>query len=66
MINGETLTCSIFRTATGVEVRTFYSAGDVAHSKQFGDIQIARDYARTLHEIVISKGGFKSLPPGVA
>ena len=64
MINGETLTCSIFRTATGVEVRTFYSAGDVAHSKQFWDTQIARDYARTL--IVISKGGFKSLPPGVA
>jgi hypothetical protein len=66
MTDGKTLTCSIFRSARGVEVRALYSAGDIAHSKPFGDIQIARDYARTLHEIVISKGGFKPLPPGAA
>jgi len=66
MTDGKVLTCSIFRTATVLEVRALYSAGDIAHVKRFGDIQIARDYARTLHEIVISKGGFKSLPPGAA
>ena len=66
MINGQTLTCSMFRTATGMEVRALYSAGEVADAKSFGNLQIARDYARTLHEIVISKGGFKPLPPGAA
>ena len=65
MRTAKTLTCSIFRTRAGVvEVRAMYTAGDVAHSKQFGDVQIARDYARTLHELVMSKGEFQPLPPG--
>jgi hypothetical protein len=63
--SGRTLSCSIFRTDVGLEIRVGYSEEDLLYSKRAVDNEHAREIAAELREAVVVKGGFTEVTSGL-
>ena len=64
--SGRLLTCGIYRTDAGVEVRVGYGEEELVYSRLAIEIGTARETAAELRQAVIAKGGFTELEPGGA
>lgn len=56
------VSCGIYTTDVGLEVRAGYSAEDLLRSERAHDLGAARQVAETWRQAVIAKGGFEPLP----
>ncbi|HVJ24244.1 MAG TPA: hypothetical protein VM756_09955 [Burkholderiales bacterium] len=56
------LSCAVYQTDIGLEVRVGYSEDDLLFSVRMPDLETARKKAAELRAAVVAKGGFTELP----
>jgi hypothetical protein len=61
-----TLTCGIYGTDAGLEVRVGYGADDLLYSQRVVDQALASEIAAQLRKTVIEKGGFTEVATGIS
>lgn len=59
--SGRVLSCGLYQTDVGLEVRVGYSELDLLYSKRV-TAEDARDVAEELRLAVVAKGGFSEVP----
>ena len=61
--SGHVLSCAIYRTDVGLEVRAGY-ANDLLHSQRVFSEEAGFVYAERYPQAILAKGGFEELPVG--
>ncbi len=56
--SGKTLTCALYRTAAGLEVRCDYGGDDLIRSQFARDLETAGDLAATWKTAALTRAGF--------
>ena len=59
--SGQVLSCAIYRTDGGLEVRAGY-ANDLLHSQRVFNEKAGFVYAERYRQAILAKGGFEDLP----
>lgn len=59
--SGHVLSCAIYRTDVGLEVRAGY-AQDLLHSQRVFTVDEGHELAEKFRQTVLGKGGFEELP----